>query len=56
MSTLRLGKIFGILGLALLPCLLHAQARVQVRVEPVIRAPITEQLPLVGFGAFSPLQ
>jgi RND family efflux transporter MFP subunit len=48
MSTFSPGKIFSILSLALLPCLLHAQARVQVRVEPVIRAPITEQLPLSG--------
>ena len=48
MSTFSPGKIVSLLTLALLPCLLHAQARVQVRVEPVIRAPITEHLPLSG--------
>jgi len=41
-------KLPAIISLALLPVLLQAQAEVQVRVEPVIRAPITEQLPLSG--------
>ena len=48
MNTFRLAACISVLGIAFIPGPLIAQAQVQVRVEPVIRAPITEQLPLSG--------
>ena len=46
MNRFGIRYLFVILALALPPCLLQAQ--VQVRVEPVLRAPIAEELPLSG--------
>jgi len=48
MNTFRLAACISVLGIAFIPGPLIAQAQVQVRVEPVILAPITEQLPLSG--------
>jgi len=48
MNTFRLAPCISVLGIAFIPGPLIAQAQVQVRVEPVILAPITEQLPLSG--------